>query len=57
MSDAIQRIKELQRRYADKRQDAVADEDDVGAAYFSGQVSGLIAAEEAIKDSVEDDHE
>lgn len=48
---AIERVREQQQQYREKQQEALRDEDDIGAAYFSGHVSGLILAEEAIKDA------
>lgn len=48
--DAIQRLNELEQHYRDKQHEAVRDEDDIGAAYFSGHVSALIRAEEVLSD-------
>lgn len=49
LDTGIFRIRELQQHYRAKQQEAVIDGDDIGAAYFSGYISGLIWAEEAIK--------
>lgn len=47
---AVENIRDLRGRYMEKRQAAIREGDETGAAYFSGQVSGLIHAEEAIID-------
>lgn len=48
--EILQRVVEIREHYQKKKRQAIHDHDETGAAYHSGQVSGLIAAEEAIKD-------
>lgn len=48
---AIENIRDLRGSYMDKRLEAIREGDEIGAAYFSGQVSGLIHAQEAIENA------
>ena len=46
----LENIRDLKKHYHEQHQEAIADKDEVGAAYLSGIISGLIHAEETVQD-------
>lgn len=46
---ALENIKKLLRHYSDKRKEALEEGDEIASAYYSGQMSGLIHAQEAVE--------
>lgn len=46
----LQNLHRVRRHYSDKKQEAMDDEDELAAAYHSGQISGLTHAIEVLED-------
>ena len=53
----IAQVREMRERHEKQKQGALTDEDLLGSAYHSGQISALIEVEEALEDGSPSDTE
>lgn len=51
---ALENLHRVRRHYADKKQEAMDEEDEMAAAYHSGQISGLTHAIEVLKEPLDE---
>lgn len=47
---ALENLHSVRRHYSEKKQEAMDDEDELAAAYHSGQISGLTHAIEVLEE-------